>query len=69
MWAFHGEADNVIPVVRSTELVTQLQKAGDTQAKLTVYPGVGHDSWSPTYDNPEFYEWLLGNRRGDSAPR
>jgi hypothetical protein len=22
-----------------------------------------HDSWTPTYDNPQLFEWLLGQKR------
>ena len=37
---------------------------GEPDVRLTVYPGVGHDSWTRTYENPELYEWLLSHRRG-----
>jgi hypothetical protein len=33
------------------------------EAKLTIYPGVGHNSWSETYANPKLYEWLLSHTR------
>ena len=29
------------------------------KARLTRYPGVGHDSYTQTYANPEIYRWLL----------
>ena len=32
-------------------------------AKITIYPEAGHDSWTATYDNPEIYEWLLSHKR------
>lgn len=28
----------------------------------TIYPGVGHDSWTQTYANPEFWEWLFAQK-------
>jgi len=62
-WVFHGAKDSVVPLARSEEMVTALQAAGGKPG-LTVYPEAGHDSWTPTYDNPAFYEWLLANRRG-----
>jgi len=31
--------------------------------RCTVYPGVGHDSWTQTYDDPELYEWFLRHKR------
>jgi predicted peptidase len=31
--------------------------------KLTIYPEAEHDAWTETYNNPEFYEWLLAQKR------
>jgi len=30
-----------------------------TSITVKNYPGAGHDCWTATYDNPEFYQWLL----------
>jgi predicted peptidase len=62
VWAFHGAKDIVVPLRRSEELVDALKKTGG-DAKLTVYPEAGHDSWTATYDNLEVYEWLLAQKR------
>ncbi|MGB3715778.1 MAG: prolyl oligopeptidase family serine peptidase [Candidatus Promineifilaceae bacterium] len=62
VWAFHGADDPTVPVEESQRMVDALRSAGG-QAKFTVYPGVGHDSWTETYDNPELYEWFLRHRR------
>jgi predicted peptidase len=62
IWAFHGDADKTVPVTRSKEMVDAVNQAGGS-AKLTVYPGVGHNSWSETYANPEVYKWLLSHKR------
>ena len=62
IWAFHGSADNVVPAKYSEEIVAALKKSGN-DARLTIYDGVGHDSWTRTYDNPELYEWLLSHKR------
>ena len=58
VWAFHGEADEVVPVSATRNLIEALEKAGG-KPKSTYYPGVGHDSWTRTYDNPEVIRWLL----------
>jgi predicted peptidase len=63
IWAFHGSADNVVPLRRSEEMVAAVKAAGAQEVKFTVYEGVGHDSWTRTYDNPELYEWLLSHKR------
>jgi len=40
-----------------------VKKAGVQEVKLTIYPGIGHDSWTQTYENPRLYEWLLKHKR------
>jgi predicted peptidase len=62
VWAFHGGADPLVPVQRSQEMVDAVNQAGG-QAKLTVYPDVGHDSWTETYNNDELYRWFLSHTK------
>jgi predicted peptidase len=61
-WVFHGGKDRVVPTRHSEEMVEALKKAGGSP-KLTVYPEAGHDSWTQTYNDPKFWEWLLAQRR------
>ena len=64
IWAFHGAKDPVVPVSESERMVSELQtRAKHPNVKLTVYPEAQHNSWTETYDNPKFYEWLLAQRR------
>jgi len=62
IWAFHGAEDDVIKLEVGQRMVDALQACGGN-VRFTVYPGVGHDSWTQTYDNPELYEWFLQHRR------
>ncbi len=62
VWAFHGAKDTVVPLQRSQEMVDEIQRLGGN-VRLTVYPEAGHDSWTETYNNPDFYQWLLEQRR------
>ncbi|WP_166820250.1 carboxylesterase family protein [Thalassoroseus pseudoceratinae] len=62
IWAFHGTADRAVPVERSEQMIEALKKVGGSP-KLTLYPDVGHDSWTRTYENPKLYEWLLQHKR------
>lgn len=62
VWAFHGGADSAVPVERSQEMVYAVNEAGG-YAKLTVYPNVGHDSWTQTYNNDELYQWFLSHSK------
>ena len=63
LWIFHGEKDTAVPVQRSKDMIAAIEQAGG-KPKLTLYPEAAHDSWTQTYDNPEFYTWLLSHRRG-----
>lgn len=58
IWVFHGAKDNVVPLKRSEELVESFKKSG-VEVKFTIYPDAGHDSWTETYNNEEFYKWML----------
>ncbi len=61
-WVFHGAKDTVVPLSLSQDMVDAMKKHGG-EPKLTIYPEAGHDSWTETYNNPEFYEWLLAQKR------
>jgi predicted peptidase len=66
IWAFHGEADDVVPVSFTQTMVEAVTFYGGN-VKYTGYPGVGHDSWTQTYANPELYEWFLRHRRSQTG--
>ena len=61
VWAFHGAKDRVVPLKQSEEMVKAIKDRGGN-AKLTVYPEAGHDSWTESYNNEELYEWFLKHR-------
>ncbi len=70
IWAFHGEADAQVAPAGSTETVASLKACTDPAAvdvKLTTYPGVGHDSWTMTYNlsNPanDIYAWMMTHEK------
>ncbi len=56
-WIFHGENDPLVPVSEATEMADAVKKSGGN-ATLTVFPGVGHDSWLVAYANPALYRWM-----------
>lgn len=66
IWAFHGEDDDVVPCYYSENLVKLITEVGGN-AKLTVFPGVGHYSWEEVYAGTELYEWLLSHKLSDRA--
>jgi predicted peptidase len=63
IWAFHGDADPVVPMRESVDMVEAIRGAGGSEARLTVYPDLGHDAWTATYDDPAMWEWLFAQRR------
>jgi predicted peptidase len=66
IWAFHGNKDTVVKPRRSTSMVEAVNRAGG-RAKLTMYEGVGHDSWNPAYADPEMLAWLFSQRKPTPA--
>lgn len=60
IWVFHGTDDDLIHPSESVNMVENLrQKKLDPLPKLTLYEGVGHNSWEKAYADPELYRWLL----------
>jgi predicted peptidase len=62
IWAFHGAKDNVVPLEESEVMVQAVRNAGGT-VRFTIYPEAGHDSWTQTYEKPDWHQWLLAHRR------
>lgn len=62
IWTFHGDQDQVVPLSATVQMVEALEQVG-ADVRFTLYEGVGHDSWTETYANPELYEWFLQKRR------
>jgi predicted peptidase len=61
-WVFHGDADVVVDVQLSREMVTKL-----TEKKVSVlyteYPGVNHNSWDNAFAEPDFLKWMFQQKR------
>jgi predicted peptidase len=64
VWNFHGAKDAAVDPEQSQAMVDALEAAGG-DVKYTLYPNLGHDSWTVTYANPELYEWFLSHRKGE----
>jgi len=62
VWAFHGAKDPVVPLKESEDIVNAIKERGG-DAKLTVYPEAGHDSWTETYNNQAIYDWFMQHRK------
>ena len=59
IWTFHGDKDFLVTLNRTANIVEAIKKAGGKKILFTIYEGVGHDSWTQTYDNPLLYDWMF----------
>lgn len=62
-WAFHGDADDVVDVKHSQEMIAEMTRLQHPDARLTVLHGAGHGIPCMVYSKEELYEWLLKHRR------
>ncbi len=72
IWAFHGDNDSTVDVSGTTGPINNLLACTDpapVDTSMVIYPGVGHDSWTQTYDlnnsnsdGHDIYEWFLSHR-------
>jgi predicted esterase len=58
VWAIHGADDLIVPLAAGQEPVDALKKLGGN-IQFTVLEGYDHDTWTATYSDPAFYDWLL----------
>lgn len=66
--AFHGDADEVVPIVYSELMVEGVCKSGGS-AELVSLDGYGHnDGIDFAYRNTNLIEWLLEQRRKEYKP-
>ena len=64
VWAFHGDADTTVSCEESKKMVAAIKKRGGLDnARLTIYEGVPHNSWTPTFQNAEMWAWMFAQRR------
>ena len=59
----HGTADTVVWPIRSQRMVEAVKKAGGS-IQYTEYEGVGHNSWTPFYAEPDgVVAWMFQQKR------
>ena len=60
IWAFHGDADDVVPVKNSIEMIDAISKnGGDT--RLTLLHNIDHNSWDFAYKETRVIDWLINS--------
>lgn len=80
LWAFHGDEDLTVNFLGSVDMVDAINNYHPKyDARVTIYPGVGHDSWTRTYNgtgmgteskdyspfNQSIYKWMFEYERHD----
>ena len=63
VWCIHGDKDDTVPLHESLRMVERGNERGGS-ARLTVFEGVGHDSWERAYAGSALVDWLLSHRKG-----
>lgn len=58
IWAFHGDADNVVAISNSMDMVNGARKNG-ADVKFTIFNNVMHNSWDPAYLDTKVIDWLI----------
>ena len=61
VWAFTGDSDKAVKPYNTTDMIEAMEAAG-YKPKLSVFKGVGHDSWNYTFDE-ELLNWLLSFKK------
>lgn len=67
VWAFHGNEDSIVLCEESQKMVDSINRNGGS-ARLTIWKGVGHDSWVKTYQYQKLYEWLFRQKKSEYLP-
>ncbi len=62
IWYFQGELDITPYPAKTKGYITKFRNAGAV-IRYTEYAGVGHTTWNLAYKEPDFFTWMLGNRK------
>ena len=61
-WIMHGDADAVVNVEESREMVSVLNEKR-YNVQYTEYPGVNHNSWENAFIEPGLLDWIFNQKR------
>ncbi len=64
IWTFHGDKDEAVRLEASEKMKKWIEAAGG-ECKLTIYPGVGHNSWDNAYRNENLATWFLEHKNAE----
>ena len=62
IWAFHGALDTTVLPEESIKMAAAVNRCGGN-ARITVYPHCGHDSWVPAFNEQDLWDWIFAQKR------
>jgi poly(3-hydroxybutyrate) depolymerase len=68
LYIVHGDADKVVDVENSRNVVAGLRKLGGSPEYLEL-SGVNHDCWTQTFDDDKLFSWMFSQNRGAPSPK
>jgi predicted peptidase len=68
IWAFHGGEDTGVPTKGSQDMADAIKKAGGIKIRLTIYEGIGHESYLLAWREKELIEWTFRQVRMGNKP-
>lgn len=60
---FHGTMDSAVSVEYSRDAYIELKANGSQAVEFKEYPGVGHDSWTNAFAEPDFLSWMFSKHK------
>lgn len=61
-WVFQGGQDERPTPQKTESMIRKFRDAGAT-VRYTLYPDLGHSTWGSAYNEPDFFQWLLGKNK------
>ena len=58
IWFFHGAQDQIVDPKQAVKIYRKRKRKG-IEGKLTLYPGVDHNSWDLAFQEKELITWLM----------
>lgn len=65
IWAFHGTADETIPVEGTKNMEKAIKAAGGTKMKATYLEGVDHNCMNYCFEEGDILGWLISQTKTD----
>jgi len=70
VWGFHGDKDGTVSYTVTTTMINAINVCTpkpNPLAKVTIFPGMGHNVWDKAYRETDLINWLLSYRKGTDS--